>query len=271
MPRISCPLCRRKTLARPAGVAAFMRARCGIAETETQIRYCVTCDFAFYERGLSAQETNRLYRGYRGEGYTAQRISIEPRYADYLAELAHFETDYYQQRRDAYHTAIGAVFADAKRGLDFGGDGHFLRTLAPKADIISFDIARSDRKPGGDFDAIFASNVLEHLSNPVQAGRRLARMLAPGGRLFVDVPMEYDESLHADFEAAVASVSVVANMHEHLNYFSPLALDVWASRCGFERLATVTMSATQWRLIGVLCAHAPQSRQDTQANDGDEA
>lgn len=38
------------------------------------------------------------------------------------------------------------------------------------------------------FDAVVLSNILEHLHDPVATLRRLAPMLRPGGRAFVDLP-----------------------------------------------------------------------------------
>jgi precorrin-6B methylase 2 len=53
-------------------------------------------------------------------------------------------------------------------------------------DVLAEDAADDD---GGAFDAIVISEVLEHLENPERALARLARSLRPGGRLFVNVPI----------------------------------------------------------------------------------
>lgn len=44
--------------------------------------------------------------------------------------------------------------------------------------------------PGGHFDAVVLKAVLEHLFNPDEIVREIARILRPGGALFVDVPNE---------------------------------------------------------------------------------
>ncbi|NOT38931.1 MAG: methyltransferase domain-containing protein [Alphaproteobacteria bacterium] len=43
--------------------------------------------------------------------------------------------------------------------------------------------------PGGQFDSITLSEVLEHVEEPDQALRAIARLLAPGGRAFINVPV----------------------------------------------------------------------------------
>jgi SAM-dependent methyltransferase len=43
--------------------------------------------------------------------------------------------------------------------------------------------------PDGTFDAVLCTEVLEHVPEPVKAVRELARVLRPGGRLFMTAPL----------------------------------------------------------------------------------
>lgn len=54
-------------------------------------------------------------------------------------------------------------------------------------DVANTDWHRADF-PGGRFDAVTLFHVLEHLTDPVGALRKLAGWLAPGGTLVVEVP-----------------------------------------------------------------------------------
>lgn len=115
------------------------------------------------------------------------------------------------------------------------------------------DLATSMSPVKGPFDFIFASNVFEHLSAPVHHGRKLRSMLGGSGIFLADVPLEYTPPLADDFAAADPASYSMARMHEHINYFSPKALDLWAAQCGLRPIAHFAGEATSLRLIGVFC------------------
>jgi len=137
--------------------------------------------------------------------------------------------DFYQQRaEDKLPTSDNpendAVVAKSLRALqlkpgdrllDFGcADGYFLSRLAraqPGIEAHGVDLVAhaawdalpliSFRAgdiplpfPDGYFDAIFSSQVLEHLLNPVLAAAELSRVLKPGGRIWVATPNSYDDT-----------------------------------------------------------------------------
>jgi hypothetical protein len=55
------------------------RARNGPAEL-TRIAFCADCGFRIFDRGLSADESARYYRGYRTEQYFRDRHRFDPSY-----------------------------------------------------------------------------------------------------------------------------------------------------------------------------------------------
>lgn len=113
------------------------------------------------------------------------------------------------------------LVAPAKRVLDVGcGQGCFGR-LKPvaTAEVFGVDIdpiaveaaSRFERTTQVDldsgilpfeaavFDAVFAKDVLEHLTRPWILLAEIRRVLATGGRIVVSVPMEYPKSVWSDY------------------------------------------------------------------------
>jgi SAM-dependent methyltransferase len=53
--------------------------------------------------------------------------------------------------------------------------------------------------PDGFFQAVFAKDILEHLPRPWETLGEVRRVLEPGGRLIVSVPMEYPKVVWDDY------------------------------------------------------------------------
>lgn len=121
---------------------------------------------------------------------------------------------YYRNKMDFF-----ARWAEPGRVLDFGcGEGHYSRSLAARGfDVVGADVddarlavarqradeaglgadcefvkveATTSRLPFDDsyFDAIFASEVIEHVPDPLGWVRELKRILRPNGTLYVTTP-----------------------------------------------------------------------------------
>jgi len=63
------------------------------------------------------------------------------------------------------------------------------RAHAPGVDLLETDLLRADLPPGS-FDVIILQAVLEHLHDPAGVIEEVARLLAPRGVLYADVPNE---------------------------------------------------------------------------------
>jgi SAM-dependent methyltransferase len=63
------------------------------------------------------------------------------------------------------------------------------RAHAPGVDLRETDLLHADL-PSGSFDAVILQAVLEHLHNPAEVIAEVARVLAPGGVFYADVPNE---------------------------------------------------------------------------------
>jgi 2-polyprenyl-3-methyl-5-hydroxy-6-metoxy-1,4-benzoquinol methylase len=83
--------------------------------------------------------------------------------------------------------------------------------------------------PAGSFDTVAAWHVLEHLYEPQVALERIVEALAPGGKLFLEVPnvasvmarRQRERWLHLDFE-------------HHVAHYTPKALGTVLERSGLE-------------------------------------
>jgi SAM-dependent methyltransferase len=79
--------------------------------------------------------------------------------------------------------------------LDCGsGSREFTNSHLVQCEIMAYDnvdiLAVAQNLPFADhsFDIVFSFDVLEHVTDPFQSARELARVLKPGGRLYIDMP-----------------------------------------------------------------------------------
>lgn len=92
------------------------------------------------------------------------------------------------------------------------------------------------------FDAIAILDVLEHFVDPQAFLRLIRRHLAPGGRLFVQVP-NWD-SLLVQLEGRASSVICTG----HWSYFTPKSLPALLTRAGFRALHLETVVSEMDRI-----------------------
>lgn len=122
-----------------------------------------------------------------------------------------------------YNNAIAQLVAGnvgpATRILDFGaGFGTLTRAVAERAarpDCVEPDKRQREilaaegfvcydtveAVPAGAYDAVYSSNVLEHIDDDVAALRELHRVLRPGGKLVLYLPAF--QSLYTNVDAAI--------------------------------------------------------------------
>ncbi len=226
-----CLICGGATRTTPATIAAFLVKRCRLSADTTEICYCPLCDFAFFARRLTDQEAGWLYTGYRNDDYNRERLAVEPGYEPLIPVFADHLSSYYMERLREYHDVM-SVFPAIRpfSVLDLGGDGSIPQRLFPYA-TVSFDDLSAGTSPTADerYDLIFASQVLEHVSDPVQFLKAAASRLASDGYLFVDVPKEYEGSLAEGLLWQAQYGGALVTMHEHINHFSTRAL-----RCALQ-------------------------------------
>ena len=96
-------------------------------------------------------------------------------------------------------------------------------------EVYTDPIEETDR-PKGSFDFVFMFHVLEHVEDPVGLLRTLRDYLAPGGKLYVEVP-NVNDALLSDYKAT--AYADFYYREPHLFYFSPATFQEVATRAGF--------------------------------------
>lgn len=106
--------------------------------------------------------------------------------------------------------------------------GHAIYARARFGAQVLTDTLRADSFAPGQFDAITAFQVFEHVPQPRENLQQLVRFLRPGGALLIEVP-----------NFATWGVRLLGPRHrhfvqDHLNFFSPTTLGRLLADCGLE-------------------------------------
>jgi hypothetical protein len=233
-----------------------------------KISRCKRCNFAFFNQRMDEDEERRLYTGYRLSEYRQMRFSCEPWYTEtFNANLNTPEV--WSMRKGKLADVFREQFRDYKISsiLDFGGDrGELIRDLIPGATRYVYEISDVETLPGilplrsleacrqHRFDLILSSNVLEHVGFPRQTLGQMQAIATPGTLVFLDIPYESPFSLFTvakrltqngtllalrpDIGMSLLHSGALVQMHEHVNYFCPQALNQLVDSMGWKILAS---------------------------------
>jgi SAM-dependent methyltransferase len=143
----------------------------------------------------------------------------------------------------------GARAADVGCGFD-GALGRLLFSRSAELLLIDISVDRSRPEPrikvlegylpdvlgqveSGCLDAIVCNNVIEHLWEPVTTLRELHRVLAPGGRLVVNVP-SWRGKFFLELAAFRLGLAPKQEMDDHKTYYDPRELWPLLIAAGFR-------------------------------------
>lgn len=226
----------------PQGMAYSL---CGTLE-------CADCGAIFLDYRFSDDELALLYKDYRGDVYNALRTRFEPSYG---ATAMHYTG------RARYLDDVEAVLApylpERPRVLDWGGDAGVNSPFRFSAEALHiFDISgvavcneaiRVSKEECGryDYDLVTCSQVLEHVSYPLDVLKQLTLYLGPQTILYLEVPFE---GIFNSFDDGLSIGEKKRHWHEHVNFFSPASLRALAHSCSLVILASKTLPVSLgWR------------------------
>jgi SAM-dependent methyltransferase len=124
--------------------------------------------------------------------------------------------------------------------VDYGGsDGRFIPSFAygQFESIDIYDVSDAPLHSSVDtrkvkkiaeprlesYSFLTCMHVLEHVGNPRALVAEAARLLAPGGLIYIEVPLELTQSMRKDFAQRVVDVPII--IHEHLNKFDRTSIE----------------------------------------------
>jgi 2-polyprenyl-3-methyl-5-hydroxy-6-metoxy-1,4-benzoquinol methylase len=216
-----------------------------LSEGRFRVERCTACGLVFQREVPDAALLEALYDRWLSDGGPPEH---DPVLAAQLASPA--------QSRDGHELmAAAAVLGRPLRGLrvlDYGMGWGLWAIVASRlgARAFGYDLAESRRQHAArhgvvpvEFDAIpalgvdfvNAEQVFEHLAEPREVLRSLARALAPGGILKISVPLARGlDARLAGFDWDPRGSSAIMPIHplEHLNAFDAASLSAFAATEG---------------------------------------
>jgi hypothetical protein len=205
----SCPCCLSKNLtARWAVVAPFL-AHYAVGEPPFRCKLmdCSVCSFRFFDVRLTSAEVERLYSGYRGDTYFAERHRHEFWYSRKVNDGIGGDPGEIEERNRVCEAFLGkhADFKEINSVLDYGGDrGQFIpasigknKTVFELSDAVPVAgvarVASEADIPAKSFDLVMVCGVLEHCSDPAAILQKLSTFGKSKSLCYVAVPYErYD-------------------------------------------------------------------------------
>jgi len=202
----ACPCCQSKdSSARWAIIAPFLaHYAVGGPPFLCKLLECTTCSFRFFNARLEPAEVDRLYSGYRGERYFAERHRWEFWYTQRINDSIGGDPEEISVRLAALEELIlpHVDHSVVKTVLDYGGDrGQFIpKPLGTNKFVFELSdavpepgvtrIGSGQKLNGMKFDFIMTLHVLEHCSDPAVILEQLRACLNPGALICVGVPYE---------------------------------------------------------------------------------
>lgn len=217
----------------------------------THMQACASCHGITPCHEYSFEDLLGLYHDYRSENYNRDRISVEPNYARLAKDVGGHPLEV-----EGRNAAVGSFlsrnlsyFAGGAM-IDYGGsDGRFIPSFAyghfesiyiydaSNAPLHSSVDARKVEKLAAPrleaYSLLTCMHVLEHVGNPRALVVEAARLLSPGGLMYIEVPLELTQSVREDFAQKIIDTPI--GIHEHINKFDRTSiLTLLASIVGLE-------------------------------------
>lgn len=191
---------------------------------------CEDCGMLFLDMRFDDAEMAALYDDYRGDAYTAARDRFEPGYAVRNALL--LDGSGYIAQIEAF---LEPHLGPRPSVLDWGGDTgvntpfrsratrHHIYDISKRPVVESARVVDLEAVRANVYDLIVFSNVLEHVPYPRDLLREIVGAMRPETVLYIEVPHEDVVRLIDD---PAQRLERKRHWHEHINFFTPRALDI---------------------------------------------
>jgi len=206
-----------------------------VVQFRTNMQSCAVCHGVTPCHEYSFEDLQGLYRDYRSETYNRDRISVEPSYERISKDVGSNSLEI-ANRNSAVDHFLGRNSSHFSGGamIDYGGsDGRFIPSFAYEhfecIDICDASDAALHRSVDtrkvkritvprpGTYRFLTCMHVLEHVGSPRELVGEMARLLEPGGLIYIEVPLELSKSICDAFEQKIIDPPII--IHEHLNIF----------------------------------------------------
>jgi 2-polyprenyl-3-methyl-5-hydroxy-6-metoxy-1,4-benzoquinol methylase len=197
---------------------------------------CDSCNFLFSDFRFDDDEMFELYKDYREESYLDLRESFEP---GYKLRNEYFKTEF-EHKLPFVEDFLSTYVNSESNVLDWGGDdGKSTPFKNQVKNIFIYDITEkqlegnikhidSEKLLESNFDLIVCSNVLEHVSFPVDFVKNIKNCMSSQTVLYIEVPFEKLMDSTQDV------LSKKRHWHEHINFYSELSLKNMIENSGLE-------------------------------------
>lgn len=202
--------------------------RQGMAYTLCNSLQCQECGALFLDFRFTDEQMAALYHNYRDEQYNAQRIRFEPGYVNVIPHY-HLRAAY----MDQVEAWLAPHLPESPMVLDWGGDSGINSLFRKRNRLLHIhDISGVELVPGAErvdleqigqqhYDLVTCSQVLEHVSYPLEVVRSMLPALGSETLLYLEVP---HEALVREHPGSLELAPLKRHWHEHVNFFNEVAL-----------------------------------------------
>lgn len=201
----------------------------------THMQTCASCHGITPCHEYSFEDLLGIYHDYRSETYNRDRISVEPDYARIVKNVGSHPLEIKNRNAavDSFLSKNARHFAGGEM-IDYGGsDGRFISPFVHEqfegiyvydasevplhASVDARKVKKISAMQPEAYSFLTCMQVLEHVGNPKALVVEAARLLAPGGLMYIEVPHELTQSMREDFARKIIDTPIL--VHEHMNRF----------------------------------------------------